>query len=147
MTHWWHDVYSSSLACPRRGPLTSRDAISTYMFQFCHCFHWRPLKLPIVGPSTNSRSGRTQIVGELGTAFYHFKQVWMEEAACHPGAVHITLFHQIWFCSRASSLNAKGRTALRCKMFWKNTRAMSSAFYWPSLAPRILQNWIGTHAR
>ena len=39
--------------------------------------------------------GRTQIVGELGTAFYRFKQLWLEEAACHPGAMHITLFHPI----------------------------------------------------
>ena len=107
-----HDSLLPSFSCPCQGPLTSREAISASLqwlihkylkvHEFCHRFHWRPLKLPRV-----DLAGRTQIVGELGAAFYRFKQLRLEEAACRPGAMQIALFHPIWFCSRASSLNAK----------------------------------------
>ena len=86
MTHFFHPF-----------PVHARnyDLFHTYLNIYIYA-----LSLPRVslkGLETSKHGpGRTQIVGELGTAFYRFKQLWLEEAACHPGAMHITLFHRIW---------------------------------------------------
>ena len=97
-----HDSLLPSFPCLCPGPLTSvwlfRLLHSNYIYVYIH-ISICALSLPRVSLKSLETSkhgpGRTQIVGELGTAFYRFKQLWLEEAACHPGAMHITLFHPI----------------------------------------------------